>query len=221
MARRGADSRAMDRTDVLVIGAGQAGLAASHELMAAGVEHVVVDRARLGQAWRDRWDSFCLVTPNATTLQLPGFPYSGDDPDGYLPRDGAIQFRDDLPDSVAWGDARHDDLMHLFAQTARDRGLPAPGAGESVPFVRHGPSAIPVDGLAAVVFAGGFRPGYRHWLPWPDAFDEAGFPIQHDGRSTVIEGLYFLGVHFLRTRRSSLLFGVGGDATVVAQDIAA
>ena len=63
-------------TATVVIGAGQAGLAVSRELSLAGVEHVVLERARVGQAWRDRWDSFTLVTPN-WTLDLPGAPYRG------------------------------------------------------------------------------------------------------------------------------------------------
>jgi putative flavoprotein involved in K+ transport len=48
-----------------------------------------------------------------------------------------------------------------------------------------------------------------------------GFPITLDGASVVVPGLYFCGVHFLRTRRSSLMFGVGADAKVVAESIAA
>jgi len=72
-----------------------------------------------------------------------------------------------------------------------------------------------------VLFAGGFRPDYRSWLPWPEAFDEWGFPIQKDGASTVVDGLYFLGVHFLRRRWSSLLYGVGEDAAIAAHAIAA
>jgi putative flavoprotein involved in K+ transport len=55
----------------------------------------------------------------------------------------------------------------------------------------------------------------------PSAFDELGFPIQEDGASSVIQGLYFVGVHFLRKRKSSLLMGVGEDAALVAQKIAA
>jgi len=47
-----------------------------------------------------------------------------------------------------------------------------------------------------------------------------GFPIQIDGASTVIDGLFFVGTHFLRTRRSSTLFGVGQDAAIVARTIA-
>jgi putative flavoprotein involved in K+ transport len=70
-----------------------------------------------------------------------------------------------------------------------------------------------------VIFATGFRPDYLSWLPWPDAFDHHGFPIQEDGASTVIPGLYFVGVHFLRKRKSSLLVGVGEDAAIVARRI--
>ncbi|MGD0372851.1 MAG: FAD-dependent monooxygenase [Candidatus Dormibacteria bacterium] len=77
------------RVHVAVIGGGQAGLAVSHELTARDVEHVVLERRRVGQTWRDRWDSFCLVTPN-WTVQLPGGAYAGDDPHGYLRRDDIV-----------------------------------------------------------------------------------------------------------------------------------
>ena len=49
---------------VVVVGAGQAGLAVSYELTARGIEHVVLERARIGQTRRGLGDSFCLVTPN-------------------------------------------------------------------------------------------------------------------------------------------------------------
>jgi len=78
-----------EAVDVAVIGAGQAGLALSHELSHAGVEHVVLERGRVGETWRGRWDSFCLVTPN-WTVQLPGGHYQGDDPDGFMPRDEIV-----------------------------------------------------------------------------------------------------------------------------------
>jgi putative flavoprotein involved in K+ transport len=54
----------------------------------------------------------------------------------------------------------------------------------------------------------------------PGAFDELGFPIQEDGASSVVRGLHFVGVHFLRKRKSSLLIGVGEDAALVARAIA-
>ena len=75
--------------DVVVIGAGQAGLAVSHELSAAGVEHVVLERGRVAETWRGRWDSFCLVTPN-WTVRLPGGAYDGGDPDGFMGRDAIV-----------------------------------------------------------------------------------------------------------------------------------
>ena len=79
----------MEQVDAVVVGAGQAGLAVSHELSAAGIEHVVLERGRIGQSWRQRWDSFCLVTPN-WTVRLPGRPYDGPDPDGFMPRDEIV-----------------------------------------------------------------------------------------------------------------------------------
>jgi cation diffusion facilitator CzcD-associated flavoprotein CzcO len=86
---------------VVVIGAGQAGLAVSHELRAAQVEPVVLERARVAQAWRNRWDSFTLVTPN-WTMDLPGSPYAGDDPEGHVPRDEIVRYLE----SYADGDIR-------------------------------------------------------------------------------------------------------------------
>jgi putative flavoprotein involved in K+ transport len=400
----------MESIDVLVVGGGSAGLAVSHELAGLGIDHVVLERGRIGQTWRDRWDSFCLVTPN-WSVRLPGGAYAGDDPDGFMPRDeivahleryaaaseapvregvavrtidlapggfvartsagdlraarvvlatGAFQrahrppgsdslpagllqidiedyrnaaglprgpilivgsgqsgaqlaeelteagrdvvlacgkapwaprrlgghdlvwwldasgffdqpvsalpspaarlganplatghggghdlslrtlramgvtlaghflgavgrearFAPDLAESVAWGDARNRDLMALFRRAAGERGLPWPEVAEAEPFDGAAPERVTLDGFGAVVFAGGFRPAYRSWLPWTDAFDEMGFPIQVDGASTVVDGLYFVGTHFLRTRKSSILLGVGEDATIVARTIA-
>ena len=400
----------MESVDVLVVGGGSAGLSVSHELAGLGIDHVVLERGRIGQAWRDRWDSFCLVTPN-WTVQLPGGAYSGADPDGFMPRDqifahletyatsfgapvregvdvrtidrerdgfvartsagdlrathvvlstGAFQrahrpaasealpaglfqidiedyrneaglppgpilivgsgqsgsqlaeelrdagrevvlscgkapwaprrlaghdlvwwldvsgflgqsvttlpspaarlganplatghggghdlnlrilrakgvtlvghflgasgqrasFAPDLAETVAWGDARHHDLLGLMRRTADERGIPPPDADEPEPFDRAAPEDVSLDGFGAVVFAGGFRPDFRSWLPWADAFDDMGFPIQVDGASTVIDGLFFAGTHFLRTRKSSTLLGVGEDAAIVARTIA-
>ena len=402
----------MDRVEVAVVGAGQAGLAVSHELTTAGIEHVVLERGRVGQTWRDRWDSFCLVTPN-WSVQLPGGRYDGADPDGYMPKDeivaylegyaagfaapvregvevvslrsaagggfvmrtstgdlgarsvvittGAYQrphrpagadslpaslpridveqyrnpaalppgkvlvvgsgqsgvqiaeelheagrevvvacgrapwaprrlggrdifwwavetgffdapvtalptptarlaanilatghagghdlhlrtlramgvtltghflgatdsevrFAADLADSLAWGDERYRQLMDLARKLVAARSLTPLEIPEPEPFDARAPQRLPLRGLGIVIFAGGFRPDYHAWVRWPEAFDDLGFPIQQDGASTVIDGLYFAGVHFLRKRKSSLLFGVGEDAALVAGAIAA
>jgi len=70
---------------VAVVGGGQAGLSMSWYLRQRGVDHVVIERERVGHEWRERrWDSFCLVTPN-WQCQLPGYAYAGDDPDGFMP----------------------------------------------------------------------------------------------------------------------------------------
>lgn len=396
----------MERIDAVVVGAGQAGLAVSHELAAAGVDHVVLERGRIGDTWRRRWASFCLVTPN-WSVRLPGFPYDGDDPDGFMPRDeivayleryaasfdapvregvavaavrragagfvletssgtlrartlvvasGAYQrehevpgetmlppalprfhlsdyrdpgslpdgavlvvgsgqsgaqiaeeltaagrdvvlscgrapwfprrwagrdvvwwlvrsgfmdqtsaalpapaarfvsnpltsghegghdlhlrtlramgveltgrylgatgrsalFAPDLAESIAWGDDRYRELMDLFQTTARDGGMAADSAPDPQPFDPAAPERIDLSRFGAVLFTGGFRPDYLSWLPWPDAFDALGFPVHHDGESDAVPGLFFVGVHFLRTRKSALLLGVGEDAGVVA-----
>jgi putative flavoprotein involved in K+ transport len=73
-----------------VIGAGHAGLMISALLRQAGREHVVLDRRRhVGGGWQDRWDEFRLVTPNRL-MSLPGYPYDGPDPDGFMPRDEIV-----------------------------------------------------------------------------------------------------------------------------------
>ena len=392
----------------MIVGAGQAGLAVSHELTGLDVEHVVLERSRVGQAWRDRWDSFCLVTPN-WTIQLPGGVYEGPDPDGFMPRDeivrylesyaanapvredvevdavetrsggfvlrtsdgdlaadvlvvatgtysrphlppaaatlpeslprltveqyrspdalpegavlvvgsgqsgcqiaeelraagrevvlacgrapwcprrpggrdllwwalesgfmdagvetlpslearlsanvlatgrdgghdlhlrvlreqgvtlvgrlagaesGRAYFEPDLAESVAWGDARYREIGGLFGTVARERGLELL-LDEPTPFNATAPDSIDLDAFGAVVFTAGFRPDYSSWLPWAEAFDAPGFPVQRDGESTVVPRLFFIGVHFQRTRKSSLLLGVGEDAAIVARRIAA
>ena len=72
---------------VAVIGAGQAGLSISRLLTDQGVEHLVIERDTIAHDWIDRrWDNFTLVTPN-WQCRLPGYPYDGDDPDGFMTRD--------------------------------------------------------------------------------------------------------------------------------------
>jgi putative flavoprotein involved in K+ transport len=395
---------------VVVIGGGQAGLAVSHELSALEVEHVVLERMRVAETWRGRWDSFCLVTPN-WTMGLPGSPYTGSHPEGFVPRDdivsylegyaasfdapvredigveslepgpmggfllrttdgelrtdvvvvcsGAYQrphrpaiagafpasvlvidaeqyrnpdslpagrvlvvgggqtgcqiaeelhetgrevalaggrapwaprrfdgrdvvswisetdyfdtslaslpspaarlaanmqatgrggghdlhyrtlqamgvqllgrlvavdgpqahFADDLAGSVAFGDARYAALRNLLREQLPGKGFAVPEMPEPPPFRADPPCELDLGDVGVAIFTSGFRPDYSRWVRFP-AFDELGFPLTEDGGSTVVPGLFFCGVHFLRTRRSALLFGVGNDATLVARSVA-
>ena len=90
-----------DATEIVVIGGGQAGLSMSWHLTQRGIPHVVLERRTAGHAWRtQRWDSFCLVTPN-WQCRLPGFPYAGPDPDGFMLRDEIVQYIEDYARSFA------------------------------------------------------------------------------------------------------------------------
>jgi putative flavoprotein involved in K+ transport len=396
------------RTDVAVIGAGQAGLAGSAELRRAGIDHVVFERDRIGSSWTSLWDSFRLNTPS-WSLQLPGMAYDGDEPDGFMPRseivehlerygaqmeapvtegvdvrsidptedgfrlstsdgpwtaksvivgtgayqrsyrppgigelppgietfdtrtyrspnelpggavlimgsgqsgcqiaedladagrevilscgkavwaprriaghdllwwlletgfmdgtvaslptpaarlaanvtasgvggghdlhpralqakgvtltghsagfaDGRFRFDDDLGATVAWDDDRYREVRAQIERLSAARELPDPDLPEPEPFLADAPSEIDAGSVGSVIVSGGFRPDYS-WIRVPDVVDEMGFPSQVDGASTASPGLFFLGVHFLRKRRSSLLCGVGEDAAIVAQGV--
>lgn len=400
----------MEERQAVVIGASQAGLAISHELKQAGVDHLVLERGRLGSGWRQRWDSFCLVTPN-WSVQLPGHPYDGDDPDGFMSRDeivayleryaqsfdaplrenvavtavekddggflidssdgqfraaslilatGAFQsphrpsntnslpeqlhqidlngysspsalppgdvliigsgqsgcqiaeelhqagrhvvlscgrapwsprrvgdhdifwwllesgfldakvedlpgearlfanilstgrdgghdlhlrtlqalgvtlvgrflgadertarFANDLAGSIAWGDERYGQLKSIVLKLAKERGLKPPDIPDPDPFVVDAPLEVNLSTFGTALVTVGFRPNFQTWLPWGNAFDDHGFPYQCDGTSTVVDDLHFVGLHFLRKRKSALLCGVGEDAGIVARTIAA
>ena len=76
----------------VIVGAGQAGMSASYYLCQSGIDHVVLERYKRFHAWKeDRWDSFCLVTPN-WQCKLPDFPYRGDDPTGFMVKDEIIAY---------------------------------------------------------------------------------------------------------------------------------
>ncbi|WP_256361224.1 MSMEG_0569 family flavin-dependent oxidoreductase [Methylomonas koyamae] len=78
--------------EVIVVGGGQAGLSVSYYLQKHGINHVVFEKNRIGHSWRhDRWDSFCLVTPN-WQCRLPDFPYQGDDPQGFMLKHEIVEY---------------------------------------------------------------------------------------------------------------------------------
>jgi putative flavoprotein involved in K+ transport len=66
-----------EKFDTVVIGAGQAGLAAGHDLAMRGKPFVILDAAdRVGGSWLNRWDSLKLFTPSIRS-DLPGLPLGG------------------------------------------------------------------------------------------------------------------------------------------------
>jgi putative flavoprotein involved in K+ transport len=72
------------KTDCVIIGAGHSGLAMSQCLQGHSIDHVVLERGEIANSWKqERWDSLRLLTPNWQT-RLPGYAYSGDDPDAFM-----------------------------------------------------------------------------------------------------------------------------------------
>jgi len=66
------------QTEVLIIGGGQAGLAASYYLQQSRISSIILDRNdAIGDEWRNRYDSLTLFTPRAYS-QLPGMKLPGD-----------------------------------------------------------------------------------------------------------------------------------------------
>jgi putative flavoprotein involved in K+ transport len=228
---------------VLIVGSGQTGVQLAEELHLSGRDVVLsCGRApwlprRLGDkdivTWLNRTTFFDQPLPAqgarlVANLQTTG-ARGGHDLHYRVLRDlgvqlvgrlaavsnGRAQFANDLADSVAFGDARYLDIRRLLRDTLGDA---VPEMSDPPPFEAKAASEVDLDGFGAVVFTSGFRPDYGGWVKFP-VFDEGGFPIADDALATAVPGLYFCGVHFLRKRRSSLLFGVGEDAAIIARTI--
>ena len=85
----------IETRNTIIIGGGQSGLAMSYLLTQQNHDHIILEKQQqIGETWRSRWDSFTLVTPNRQ-LQLPGYPYQGDEPDGFLRRDEVVEYLDE------------------------------------------------------------------------------------------------------------------------------
>ena len=77
--------------EVVVVGAGQAGLTMGYYLAGQGRRFAILERDdSVATAWRERWDSLTLFTPRRYS-GLPGLSFSGD-PDGYPTRDEVIEY---------------------------------------------------------------------------------------------------------------------------------
>ncbi len=90
----------LQHISVAVVGGGQAGLSMSYCLKRRGIDHIVFEEHTAMHVWRtQRWDSFCLVTPN-WQCDLPGHPYSGPDPHGFMKKDEILAYLDGFKASV-------------------------------------------------------------------------------------------------------------------------
>jgi pyridine nucleotide-disulfide oxidoreductase len=129
-----------------------------------------------------------------------------------------ILFADDLAASADFGDARLADLWKYVEAYCGARGVPVPNFEWPAPLRLKTRTDLDVanEGIGTLIWTTGYRPDYD-WVKFP-IFDEMGFPLQTDGRAEV-PGLYFVGVHYLRKLKSSILYGVGEDAELVAEHI--
>ncbi|MCV6594094.1 MAG: NAD(P)/FAD-dependent oxidoreductase [Silicimonas sp.] len=90
----------MERTDTLIVGAGQAGLALSGHLGRKGVPHLVLEKYRIAEAWRTgRWDA--LVTNGPVWHdRFPDLEFAGDHPDAFVSKDRVADYLVEYADKV-------------------------------------------------------------------------------------------------------------------------
>lgn len=81
----------VEKTEVLVVGGGQAGLAMSEHLVGNGVSHLVLERGRIAERWRsERWDSLVANGP-AWHDRFPGMEFAGD-PDAFVAKEQVADY---------------------------------------------------------------------------------------------------------------------------------
>ena len=83
---------APEQFEVVVVGAGQAGVAMSEHLTIAGISHVVLERDRIAERWRsERWDSLVANGP-AWHDRFPNLEFEGYDPDAFVPKEAVADY---------------------------------------------------------------------------------------------------------------------------------
>jgi putative flavoprotein involved in K+ transport len=82
----------IEKTDTLVVGGGQAGIAMSEHLGKYGIDHIVLERDRIAERWRTaRWDSLVANGP-AWHDRFPGLEFSGIDPDAFATKEQVADY---------------------------------------------------------------------------------------------------------------------------------
>ncbi|EYS96683.1 FAD-dependent oxidoreductase [Cupriavidus sp. SK-4] len=101
---------------VIIVGGGQAGLSMSYFLKQAGIDHLLIEKHTVTHTWRtQRWDAFCLVTPN-WQCALPGYPYQGDDPHGFMKKDEITAYLDGFIRTVGAPVLEHTEVRQVKAR---------------------------------------------------------------------------------------------------------
>jgi len=137
---------------------------------------------------------------------------------------GKAQFAGSLRNMCALSDLKMNRLLDTFDAWARERGVD----GTVAPPHRLPPTRVEdapplgmdlADGtIETLIWATGYRPDYS-WLGVP-VLDRKGM-VRHDGGVADIPGLYLMGLHFMRRRKSSLIDGAGDDARELSDHLAA
>jgi putative flavoprotein involved in K+ transport len=137
-------------------------------------------------------------------------------------------FAPDLLLSLSHGDAAYRSMLDSFDAYAVDAGLDLPEDVDARATEPDPPCVTePIrqlnlhdSGIGAVIWATGYRLDFG-WIDVP-VLNEGGIPVHRAG-VTAVPGLYFLGLHWLSRRASSMLVGEGvaGDAIYLANQIAA
>jgi putative flavoprotein involved in K+ transport len=139
------------------------------------------------------------------------------DADGYR-----LRLAPDLHENLARADGMVARFREAVDQLVAERDMDVPEEEAAGP--QHGYDQevvteldLQAAGICTLIWATGYRWDYS-WVRLP-VFDEAGYPVQQRG-VTAEPGLYFLGLHYLHTRKSGLFYGVGEDAAHVAAHMA-
>lgn len=91
----------IEKTDTLVVGGGQAGIAMSEHLTGHGVEHIVLEKNRIAEAWRTgRWDTMVANGP-AWHDRFPNLKFEDSHPDAFVPKDRMAQYLCDYAEMIA------------------------------------------------------------------------------------------------------------------------
>jgi len=85
----------VEKTNTIVVGGGQAGIATSEHLTALGIPHIVLERSRIAERWRtQRWDSMVCNGP-AWHDRFPGLTFEGQSPEAFVHKEDVAKYLED------------------------------------------------------------------------------------------------------------------------------